>query len=99
MLFNAFHRAREEESLSRARVALLAQSVLVQGLSAIPWPATVAAIFYFDKDVGPIASWRILAWLALLWVWCATSISYYRHLKSHISQISEGVAIRTIGSL
>jgi signal transduction histidine kinase len=95
-MFNALKLAREEESLSRARVTLLTQTLLVQGLSAIPWPLGVAALFYFDKDLGPLDTWRVLAWLTMLWMWCAISITLYRHLKSHHSQISEERAIRGI---
>ena len=69
-MFKAFIRAtREETSLSRARIGLLTETLLVQGASAIPWPLTVTALFLFDKTVGPLPTWRPLAWLGALWVW------------------------------
>jgi two-component system cell cycle sensor histidine kinase PleC len=82
-MFKALSTAsQEEQGLNLARIGLLTNTLLVQGLSAIPWPLAVACIFYFDKSVGPIPSWHIAVWLCVMWMWCFVALAFHRHVKS-----------------
>lgn len=80
-MFKVLSPASHDEQ-SRVRIGLLTDTLLVQGISAFPWPLAVACIFLFNNTLGPLPIWRELVWLGAMWAWCVAALSFYCSLKT-----------------
>lgn len=86
--------SNQTPSLRQERITLLTDTLLVQGVSALPWALAIAVLFAFTPELGPLPIWRVACWLGALWAWSAVALSFYCLLKTKQVSLTAGPSIR-----